>query len=85
MSRHLHPDGMAEFLCCHGLGTALESCGSENLGATVWDHYGTVPADDSTEAKAGTGDFLVQEHRHRAISGGASRTFVARHQNRKYS
>ncbi len=48
MSRHLHPDGMAEFLCCHGLGTALESCGSENLGATVWDHYGTVPADDST-------------------------------------
>ena len=59
MPRHLHPDGLVEFLNQHGLSAACESCGSANLGVTVWDHYGTVPEDGSPAAKAGTGDFLA--------------------------
>ena len=59
MPRHLHPDGLAEFQRHYGVGAVCESCGSGNLGITVWDHYGTVPEDGSTEIKAGTGDFLA--------------------------
>jgi hypothetical protein len=59
MPRHLHPDGLAEFQAHYGLGSACESCGSANLGVTVWDHYGTVPEDGSAEAKGGTGDLLA--------------------------
>ncbi len=61
MPRHLHPDGQAEFLNQQGLGAACESCGSGKLSVTVWDHYGTMPADGSAEAKAGTGDFLAAQ------------------------
>ncbi len=59
MPRHLHPDGLVEFLNQHGLSAACESCGSGNLGITVWDHYGTAPEDGSAEAKTGAGDFLA--------------------------
>ena len=59
MPRPLHPDGLVEFQAHYGLGSACESCGSANLGVTVWDHYGTVPEDGSAEAKGGTGDLLA--------------------------
>ncbi len=59
MPRHLHPDGLAEFQRHYGIGAACESCGSEKLSVTVWDHYGTVPEDGSTEIEAGIGDFLA--------------------------
>lgn len=59
MPRHLHPDGLVEFLNLHGLSAACESCGSANLGVTVWDPYGAAPEDDSPAAKAGTGSFLA--------------------------
>lgn len=59
MPRHLHPDGVPEFLRHYKVDGRCQSCGSENLGVTVWDHYGTVPEDGSPAAKAGTGDFLA--------------------------
>ena len=59
MPRHLHADGLAEFLNRQGLGVACASCGSANLGVTVWDHYGTVPEEGSAAFHGGNGDFLA--------------------------
>ena len=58
MPRHLHPNGVPEFLAHYGVEDRCGSCQSGNLGVTVWDHYGTMPADGSPEAEAGTGTFV---------------------------
>ena len=59
MPRHLHSNGVPEFLTLYGVEDRCGSCQSDNLSVTVWDHCGTMPADGSPEAEAGTGTFLA--------------------------
>ncbi len=59
MPRHLHANGVPEFLDHYEVGDRCGNCGSDNLGVTVWDHYGTMPDDGSPEAKTGVGAFLA--------------------------